>query len=293
MTRVYEQPPSPWRALLAAWRARDKPPTVSAQPPTLEARLLPRRAEPAHLARYRALCGFANDGRLPLTYPQVLAGPLHVAMFTDPQFPLAAMGAVHVRNVIEQQRPLPDDALFDLTVRLVAVREVSAGVEADVETVATVHGEAVWRSVLTALQRGKATRHQRGAPAQAEVLPPALRSLLVRVPADLGRRYAGVAGDWNPIHQTAWAAKLFGFPRAIAHGMWTLARTLAELQDEVDGAGGLRCEVQFKRPVWLPSRVLLRGHRLGGGVEGRVQSLDGNTLHCVIQIVPLDSARPN
>ena len=48
-----------------------------------------------------------------------------------------------------------------------------------------------------------------------------------RLPGDLGRRYAAVSGDRNPIHLYALTAKAFGFPRQIAHGMWSKARCLA------------------------------------------------------------------
>ncbi len=32
----------------------------------------------SHLARYRKVCGFGDDGSLPITYPHVLAMPLHI-----------------------------------------------------------------------------------------------------------------------------------------------------------------------------------------------------------------------
>ena len=72
-----------------------------------------------------------------------------------------------------------------------------------------------------------------------------------RVPGDLGRRYAAVSGDRNPIHLHALSAKAFGFPRAIAHGMWTKARCLAALRLP----DALTAEVRFKQPILLPSTV--------------------------------------
>ena len=51
-----------------------------------------------------------------------------------------------------------------------------------------------------------------------------------KAPADIGRQYAKVSGDYNPIHLSAVSAKLFGFPTAIAHGLWNKARTLAALE---------------------------------------------------------------
>lgn len=74
--------------------------------------------------------------------------------------------------------------------------------------------------------------------------------------AGVGRRYAAVSGDRNPIHTSALGARAFGFPRAIAHGMYTAARALADV-------GAARGEsyvwqVEFAKPVLLPSTVTVR-----------------------------------
>ena len=74
-----------------------------------------------------------------------------------------------------------------------------------------------------------------------------------RLPGDLGRRYAAVSGDRNPIHMHALSAKAFGFPRAIAHGMWTKARCLAALEQRLPDAFSV--EVEFRRPILLPGKV--------------------------------------
>ena len=49
------------------------------------------------------------------------------------------------------------------------------------------------------------------------------------------------------------AAKLLGFPRAIAHGMWTKARCLAALESRLPAAYAV--EARFRTPVLLPSTV--------------------------------------
>ncbi|MDX2556969.1 MaoC family dehydratase [Streptomyces stelliscabiei] len=68
---------------------------------------------------------------------------------------------------------------------------------------------------------------------------------------DVGRRYGAVSGDRNPIHLHPLGARLFGFPRAIAHGMWTVARCLAEYG--TPPAALVRAE--FRAPVPLPGTV--------------------------------------
>jgi acyl dehydratase len=92
------------------------------------------------------------------------------------------------------------------------------------------------------------------ASAQADATPPALvREARWQLPAQLGRDYAKASGDFNPIHLHALTAKAFGFPRAIAHGMWTLARTLAALQPSKQLAAA-NVHGDFKSPMLLPGR---------------------------------------
>ncbi len=74
-----------------------------------------------------------------------------------------------------------------------------------------------------------------------------------RLGGDLGRRYAAVSGDRNPIHMHAWSAKPLGFKQAIAHGMWTKARCLAAVESRLPDA--FRVDVRFRKPIFLPGRV--------------------------------------
>ena len=59
----------------------------------------------------------------------------------------------------------------------------------------------------------------------------------------------------NLIHIHEYTAKAFGFKRAIAHGMWTKARSLAALGDLPDA---YEADVQFKLPVFIPTKVSLQ-----------------------------------
>ena len=65
--------------------------------------------------------------------------------------------------------------------------------------------------------------------------------------------YADASGDHNPIHLYAATARAFGFPRQIAHGMWSLARCLAAVENRLPGP--VRVDVAFKKPVLLPATV--------------------------------------
>lgn len=77
--------------------------------------------------------------------------------------------------------------------------------------------------------------------------------------------WAGVTKDYNPIHISYYAARLFGQPSRIAHGNQVAAKALAELAkletgnflDKAKGEDsvGLQLSVAFKRPVRIPSKM--------------------------------------
>jgi acyl dehydratase len=219
----------------------------------------------SHLAAYTRVCGFPVDDMLPPTYPHVLAFPLQVELMADRAFPLPLPGLVHIRNTITVRRGI--DAAEPLDVRVHAERFVAHPKGAQVDLVARVAagGEPVWHGRSTYLARGAAAPVADGAPAPAQ--PPGVLdgapAAIWRVDAGTGRRYARVSGDVNPIHLHPLAARAFGFPRAIAHGMWTAARALAALQGRL--APALTYDVAFGKPLLLPSTVELHAAPAGDG----------------------------
>ena len=105
----------------------------------------------------------------------------------------------------------------------------------------TADGENVWEETSTYLRRGKGDESA----SSGSVFPDAEPTGIVwKLPGDLGRRYAAVSGDHNPIHLYPITAKALGFPRQIAHGMWTMARCVAALENRLPGLGPRRRGVQ-------------------------------------------------
>ncbi|MDG4821951.1 MaoC/PaaZ C-terminal domain-containing protein [Asanoa sp. WMMD1127] len=201
------------------------------------------------LADYDRVCGFRLTDRLPVTFPHVLATPLAMRLMTGPDFPYPVVGLVHVGNRITATRPIDAAERLDLSVRAVDLRPHERGRQFDIVAVATVDGVEVWRDVSTYLRRGRGDGS--GGSGPRDVPPPA--SATWRVPARVGVDYARVSGDRNPIHTSRLGARLFGFPRPIAHGMWSKARCLAALDGRLPDA--YTVEVAFKRPILLPGTV--------------------------------------
>ncbi|CAM5689851.1 hypothetical protein SBADM41S_07731 [Streptomyces badius] len=229
---------------------------------------------PGPLAAYARICGFRESGPLPLTYPHVLAFPLTMRLMAGRAFPLPVLGLVHTWIEITPHRAVQPTEPLELAVYAEDLTPHRRGTEVTMTTEARVGGELVWESRSGYLSRHGTTGAAAAAPPRVD--PAAVGALPARtewtLPGDLGRRYGAVSGDRNPIHLHPLTARLFGFPRAIAHGMWTVARCLAEAGD----AAHTRCvRAEFRAPVLLPATVTYAADATGNafalrGAEGRV-----------------------
>lgn len=208
-----------------------------------------------HLAEYNRVCGFRLRETLPPTYPHVLAFPLAMRLMTAPDFPLPLVGLVHVANRITMNRPIEAGESLDLTVRATDLRPHDRGRQVDVVTTASVGDEVVWRGVSTYLSRDRtgSAGQRRDRPRDKERPAPPTPTAQWRMERRVGTDYARVSGDRNPIHTSRLGARLFGFPRPIAHGMWSKARCLAALEGRLPDA--YTVDVSFKLPILLPATV--------------------------------------
>lgn len=214
-----------------------------------------------HLAAYSKVCGFTLSEVLPATYPHVLAFGLAMRLMSGEDFPFPVVGLVHVANRIEVLRPIHADEPLEFTVRAVDLREHERGRQFDVRVTACVGDDVVWRGISTYLRREKGTG--KGPGDRAERPQPPRATAVWQVPAETGKRYAQVSGDRNPIHTSRLGARLFGFHRPIAHGMWTKAFCLAALAGRLPDA--YQVEVAFKLPILLPATAHFSGIPEGDG----------------------------
>ena len=254
--------------------------------PELALRRVGVRTDTDHLAAYARLTGHTLSDRLPGLYPHLAAFAPQLALIADRSFPFAALGLVHVASSVTQHRPITVREPYDVVVRSERLRGHRSGRLVDLGTVATVGGEAVWEATTTLLARGAGDPYAPDDSTLAGVEAP-VGEVRWSVPGHLGRAFAALSGDRNPIHLTRLTARAFGFPRAIAHGMWTAARALAAVEPTLPAA--YRYDVAFRRPVLLPgevrfgTRVDADGTRLLG-----VVSSGGTATHLVARVCPLD-----
>jgi hypothetical protein len=238
-------------------------------------------ADRDHLAEYDQVCEFRLTDTLPPTYPHVLAFPLALRLMSRSDFPFPVIGLVHVANRIEVFRPIGADELLDLSVRAADLRPHERGRQLDIVTVASVEDEVVWREVSTYLHKEKSSSG--GGGREREAAPPA--SAVWRIPARVGKDYAVVSGDRNPIHTSTVGAKLFGFPRRIAHGMWSKARCLAALEGRLPER--YTVDVSFKRPILLPATAAFSASPTGGWTFGLHDARSG-TPHLLGELAAAD-----
>lgn len=214
--------------------------------------------EAGHVAAYARVCGFPEKESLPLTYPHMLAFPLHMDIMTSTEFPFPAIGSVHLENSITGHRRISIGEVLDVTARATSPRAHAKGTVVDFVTEVRAGEELVWESTSTYLRRGKGNADASAGMTFADTPEGGVEW---RLPGDLGRRYAAVSGDRNPIHLYALTAKALGFPRQIAHGMWSKARCVAAIENRLSDA--VRVDVAFKKPILLPGTVAFGTARAG------------------------------
>ncbi|MEU9619780.1 MaoC/PaaZ C-terminal domain-containing protein [Streptomyces sp. NPDC048155] len=271
--------------------------------PTDRAVLPAAPAVPGRLASYRRICGFSEPDTLPLTYPHVLGFPPAMRLMAARRFPLPVVGLVHTWIEITRHRVLRPTDRLELTVYAYGLAPHRRGTEVTMVTEARLAGELVWESRSGYLSRhatdgaggddatdGPSGTGATDAPGRPETADgpggpetadahdpspsptpdtypaPELPAVAEwRLPGDLGRRYGAASGDRNPIHLYPLTARLFGFPRAIAHGMWTVARCLAE-SPRPDEVRWVRAD--FRAPVLLPATVTYAAGPTGFQLRG-------------------------
>ncbi|MEB3071752.1 MaoC/PaaZ C-terminal domain-containing protein [[Mycobacterium] vasticus] len=219
--------------------------------------------DPGHVAEYADVTGLRFGDHVPLTYPFALTFPTVMSLVTGFDFPFAAMGSVHTENRITQYRPIAVTDTVGIATHAENLREHRKGLLVDIVTDISVGNDTAWHQVTTFLhqQRTSLADEPKPPPAkQARLGPP---NAVLRVTPGQIRRYASAGGDHNPIHTSSIGAKLFGFPTVIAHGMFSAAAVLANIEGSLPDA--VEYSVRFGKPMLLPASPGLYVEEAAGG----------------------------
>ena len=222
-----------------------------------------RPIDRAHVAAYAAVTGLRYAEAVPLTYPFVLTFPTVMSLLASFDFPFPAIGAVHTDNRITALRPITVTDTVSFTTRAANLREHRRGMLADVITEISVGNEPAWQQVSTYLHQQRTSLSDEPKPPPAKGPRIGAPNAVLRITPAQIRRYATISGDSNPIHTSGLGARLFGFPTTIAHGMFSAAAVLANVEGQLPEQ--VEYSVRFAKPVLLPATAGLYIDRVADG----------------------------
>ena len=232
--------------------------------PEINASWIGAKADKGALDEYLKTLDLPQQATLPVLYPHVMAGAMHMHMLSHKEFPIRLLGALHLKNRITQLKAIDVNAEFDIKSAMADFRLVAKGVEFDFTTDVFVDGEKVWYEVSTYFMAGRFGGKENPSTETSFELNALSNPVAGKdwyLPANRGKVYAKITGDYNPIHTSKHLAKLFGFKRDIAHGFGVLAQGI-ETVAAIETAGGLdkalQVDVIFKGPVFLENKVTLK-----------------------------------
>jgi acyl dehydratase len=207
---------------------------------------------------YKAFCrmfGFSEES-VPLTYWHIRFFGLRAFLASRPEAPFPLPGMVHLSDRIRQYRPVRPDESFTVECRFGHLMAHEKGTAFETLTQLFSGDELVWEENTVNLYLGKKIP----CPSEAESTPIELSQNCSSVPvalgADLGRKYAAVSGDYNPIHLNRLGARLFGFHKHLLHGWYSVNSCLQPYEKQLKEKAEL--QAYFKKPLFLPSKVNMK-----------------------------------
>jgi hypothetical protein len=252
---IYTKAPGIWGSYLKIISVRRKGLKPGGMIPNLVGELLGFNIDKEHLSRYREACDLEKSSVMPVLYPHVIASSIYMNMLTHKLFPFGLVGSLHLRNHIIQHRQINIDETFDIRVEVIEQRVVKQGMEYDFTISILINKERAWESISTWLTRGKFGKEYETTP-NAEILktePEAKHFADLYIPKNIGKKFAKITLDYNPIHISRILAPLFGLKRDVAHAMWACGNTLGKMSDVIYDKP-VRIDLAFKGPLFLDSK---------------------------------------
>ncbi len=211
------------------------------------------------LNRFKRVCGYEADNDVIPEVPAAFIQTLFIGVISKfigaSHFPINPMGLIQVGQSFDLKCPLSPEVPLDLYCRLLDMTQTERGIHTRFLMEAKAEEHLVWEGVATYFTRAKNPPPKEKKDREQEIPMPVQET--ISVPENIGRQYAVVSGDYNPHHLYGWTAKFIGFKRAIAHGMWSLARVCASLEKEFGYPETFKMEGALKLPIFLPGTVTL------------------------------------
>ncbi len=248
-------------------------------------------ADPQALKQYHQVLNLEQNQNLPLLYPHVLAGSMHMHMLTHKHFPIGLLGAVHLKNSIKQVRPIQSNEEMSIQCELGQWRITDKGLEFDFSTQVVIQSHLVWSETSTYFKRGRFTESPSSESSKSksaegsQISPTPVELDTIKdvkplthwlIPKNRGKAYAKISGDYNPIHISKILAKLFGLKRDIAHGFGILAQAIAceGIKHMSESQNPIILDTVFKGPLFLEEEAHVKTPSTNVTQSKREQAFD-------------------
>ena len=211
-----------------------------------------------HYNKYCKLVGWKNAEQMHPFYWQGRGLSLQLRLLSHGKSPFKLLGLVHLQNRVEEYVECRTDIPCELVARFGTVYQHRRGLAVEVTVTGNQRGQRVYSAtgtylMQTSLKPGPLPAYESAIAGPGESSPETAELVFS---AAMVRRYAKVSGDVNPIHLSTLTARLFGFKRAIVHGMYSGATAVSEL-DKQQALNGKAVQLAFKRPMFVPAKAVL------------------------------------
>lgn len=198
--------------------------------------------------------GNVGHNSAPSLTAHITAFGLSMAMMAEHDFPLPLLGTVHLQHRVWHLSDVPIDQPVRITTwaQNLAPHYAGTTVEIWVQIFDRTTDTLLWQSMALYLSRAvELPGTERPIRPERPTFEPPPMTGKWDLAKNVGRRFAAISGDRNPIHLSNPTAKALGMPGAIAHGMYAAGRMLAGRETPAPYTWA----IEFASPMRLPSTV--------------------------------------
>lgn len=219
------------------------------------------------LEAFKKMFGYTSE-YVPSTYWHTRFLGIRILLASDPKFPFPLPGMVHLTDTIRQYHNiLPTDVLW-MECYLGDFLAHEKGTAFETITKLYRDDVLVWEENTVNLYIGKSKLGDKEYNSYEFPKLQQPKEEKLYIPTNMGRKYAKISGDFNPIHVSVIGAKLFGFKKSLMHGWYGLNKILAQNQPIMLEKHELF--VAFKKPLFLPGNVILKQQEIEKGIQFEV-----------------------